>query len=306
MYVRILLCALLVTPFIATAPADAQGGLRFSILVHKFDNEVTNWRGQYDLGDSWRTIMTAALGENDNFIVVGEYDMRDAAMAEQAFGASGATVQGHKTPQRGKMTPAQLLVKGVITHFEQGESGGSGGVRFKKIKIGGGKQKTIVRASVYVVDSATGAVVASKNFEGDSQKRNLNLKFWNRDGATDLSRYDNDSTADALLDAVNQTIDWIAGRLPSIIWRGEIVLVKENTILVNRGSREGVRAGETFVAGETTILTDPDTGEVLDHDIAEQARLKVDRVKEKIAYCKVISGDASLLYEGMGIARVGS
>lgn len=298
-----LLLVLVAALFHGAAPAIAQGGLRYTIMVSKFENSVANWRGQYDLGDSWSTIMTAALGENDNFIVIGEHDMRREALDEQAFGASGATVQGAKTPRRGNMTPAQLLVKGEITHFEHGSSGKDGGFRIKNIKLGGSKEKTVVRATVYLIDSATAMVVASKNFEGTSEKRKMKLQFWKNGKSGNLGQFDDDSTADALIDAIDQTIDWMVGRLPSVLWRGEIVLVKGNTVVINRGLREGVREGETFTAGESTILRDPDTGEVLDEDIIEQARLKVDRVKEKVAYCKVIDGDASLLYEGMGIAR---
>ena len=285
---------------------ESTGGLRFTIMVSKFDSRTAGYQGRFDLGDSWKTIMTAALGENENFIVVGETDMRDESMQEQAFGASGATVQGHKTPTRGNMTPAQLLVKGVITHYEQNSSGEQGGLRLKHMRIGAGKDKTVVRATVYIVDSASGMVVASNNFEGGASKRSLNLKFWKGGKAGDLGKYQADSSSKALIDAIDQTIEWITGKLPSIPWRGEIVLVKQNTVIVNRGEREGVRPGESFIAGEATVLRDPDTGEVLDYDIDVQARLQVDRVKEKIAYCTVVTGDVTLLYEGMGIARTGT
>lgn len=288
----------------ATLEAESTGGLRFTIMVSKFDVQTAGYQGRFDLGDSWKSIMTAALGENENFIVVGEADMRDEAMAEQGFGASGATVQGYKTPRRGNMTPAQLLVKGVITHYEQNSSGGSGGLHLKNVRIGAGKDKTIVRATVYVIDSASGMVVASNNFEGSASKRTMNLKFWKGGKAGDLGKYDADSSSKALIDAIDQTIGWMTGKLPSIPWRGEIVMVKQNMVIVNRGQREGVRPGERFIAGEATVLRDPDTGEVLDYDIDIQANLEVDRVKEKIAYCKVVHGDLTLLYEGMGIARV--
>ena len=67
----IALTFLLLTLTLTAAPAEAQGGLRFTVMVSKFENEVPRWRDQWDLGDSWRTTMTAALGENEKFIVVG-------------------------------------------------------------------------------------------------------------------------------------------------------------------------------------------------------------------------------------------
>ena len=52
--------------------------------------------------------------------------MRGAALDEQDFAASGRTAGGKKAPATGQMTPAQLLVKGAITHV-QGDTGGAGG-----------------------------------------------------------------------------------------------------------------------------------------------------------------------------------
>ena len=52
-----------------------------------------------------------------------------------------------------QMTPAQLLVKGAITHVQDKTASGSGGVRIKGFKIGGKSGKSEVNATVYVVDS---------------------------------------------------------------------------------------------------------------------------------------------------------
>ncbi|HSH25563.1 MAG TPA: glutamine-hydrolyzing GMP synthase, partial [Massilibacterium sp.] len=48
---------------------------------------------------------------------LGERDMREAALDEQDFAASGRVAGGKKAPKIGRMTPAQLLVK-VLTKLE--------------------------------------------------------------------------------------------------------------------------------------------------------------------------------------------
>ena len=53
-------------------------------------------------------MLTDSLQQSGHFIVLGEADMRDAAMKEQDFAASGRTAGGDKTPVKGNMTPAQL------------------------------------------------------------------------------------------------------------------------------------------------------------------------------------------------------
>lgn len=119
-------------------PAPPAGNLRYSITVSKFKNEA-GWHGQWNLGDGFETIMTNILYESGWFIVLGDSDMRQAAMAEQDFGASGRTAKGKKTAQIGRMTPAQLLVRGSITHVQDDTSSGGGGFNFKGINIGGSK-----------------------------------------------------------------------------------------------------------------------------------------------------------------------
>ena len=119
----------------AVAFADA-GNLRYSITVSKFENKA-NWTGRWNLGDAWGTILTDQLVQSGKFIVLGEKDMRGEALAEQDFAASGRTAQGKKAPKTGRMTPAQLLVKGAITHVQEtkgagggfGRGGGFGGCR---------------------------------------------------------------------------------------------------------------------------------------------------------------------------------
>ena len=94
------------------------GNLRYSIMVSKFENR-SGWSGQWNIAETWGAVLTDSLQQTGRFIVLGEKDMRHEAMAEQDFAESGRTAGGKKKPVTGQMTPAQLLVKGEITHFQQ-------------------------------------------------------------------------------------------------------------------------------------------------------------------------------------------
>ena len=72
---------------------------------------------------------------------------------------------------------------------------------------------------------------------------------------------------------------------------------------VNRGSREGVGAGQEFVVGEANVVRDPDTGEVLDQSVNEVARLEVSQVKEKLSICTVKSGNVAAIKRGMMVKQ---
>jgi len=282
------------------AADEATGGLRYSVTVTKFENKA-GWHGQWDIGDAWGTVFTDMLNQTGRFIVLGETDMRGAALDEQDFAASGRTAGGAKAPVTGQMTPAQLLVKGAITHVQGDTAGAGGGVRIKGFKIGGKGGKGEVNATIYIVDSTTGQVLASKSVVGTHKRKGLGVGYNAGGWGAAFGGHTNDNVGLAVQDACAVAVDFLIAQLPNIQWSGSVVMVKDGKVYINRGSREGVSTGDTFSVGEVEILRDPDTGEVLDESMTEFAHLKVDQVKEKLSICSVTSGDAGRVAKGMTI-----
>jgi curli biogenesis system outer membrane secretion channel CsgG len=300
---RTLFVSLLIAAVTVAAPLAAQeaaGGLRYSITVTKFENRA-GWHGQWDIGDAWGTVMTDMLNQTGRFIVLGETDMRSAALDEQDFAASGRTAGGNKAPVTGQMTPAQLLVKGAITHVQDDTAGGGGGVRIKGFKVGGGGGKGEVNATVYIVDSTTGQVLASTNVVGTSKKKAMNVGYATGDWGANFGGHKNDNVGKAVEAACVEAVEFLLNQLPNVPWTGSVVMTKDDKVYVNRGSREGVNVGQRFIVGEVEVIRDPDTGEVLDEDMTEIAALEVSEVKEKLSICSVTSGDAGAIAKGMAI-----
>jgi curli biogenesis system outer membrane secretion channel CsgG len=288
----------------APAPAAASttpaGGLRFSIAVTKFENHA-NYYGRFQLADTWGAILTDTLQQSGHFIVLGEADMRDAAMKEQDFAKSGRVAGGDKAPQTGFMTPAQLLIKGEITNF-QTTSGGHGGIGIHGFNIGLGGDTAEINVVVYVVDSTTGQVVASKKVIGTAKSSAVSVGFSDRDWSGDMGAFKKTNVGTAVEQAIDQAVAFIVAQIPSLHWSGNIILVKGTQVYINRGSREGVSPGQLFKVGSSEILRDPATGETLDVSFTEKGQIKVDTVKEKVAICSVVSGDG--LANGMAVAPV--
>ncbi len=281
---------------------EAAGGLRYSITVTKFENR-SGWSGYWSIGDAWGTVMTDMLNQTGKFIVLGETDMRSAAMDEQDFAASGRTAGGKKAPVTGQMTPAQLLVKGVITHVQHDTGSKSGGFRIKGFKIGGGGGSGEVNATIYIVDSTTGQIVASKSVVGTHKRSSMDVGYATGDWGAAFGGDKKDNVGLAVEDAVAEAVAFMLEQLPNFTWTGSVVLVKGDKIYLNRGTREGVTIGQTFTVGEVEIIRDPDTGEVLDESMTVLANLKVDTVKEKLSIASVTSGKASAVMKGMTIHR---
>jgi curli biogenesis system outer membrane secretion channel CsgG len=291
-YTAALLVGLCVSAGIASAEDAAKGNLRYSITVTKFENKA-GWSGQWDLGDAWGSIMTDSLQGSGRFIVLGEKDMRGEAMAEQDLVDSGRMAGGNKAPKKGNMTPAQLLVKGEITHVQDSTTGGAAGLGFKGIRLGGSTDKAEINATVYLVDSRTGQVKASTKVVGKAGRKGLGLGYSGSalgglTGAFDGFKKDN--VGKATEDAIAQAVEFLIKQLEGIPWEGSVVSAKDGKIVINRGTREGVTEGQSFTVGELDETVDPDTGEVLDRSVNEVATIQVTSVKEKIAICQASTG----------------
>lgn len=281
----------------ATEPT---GGLRYSITVTKFDNKA-GWAGQWDIGDAWATVLTDQLNQTGKFIVLGEKDMRSEALGEQDFAASGRTAGGKKAPVTGQMTPAQLLVKGAITHVQDDTAGGGGGISLHGISVGGKGGKGEINATIYIVDSTTGQVLASKSVVGTSTQRGLSVGVYRNGIGAEAGGHHNDNVGKAVEAACGEAVKFLVAQLPKIPWTGSVVQSVGGKVYINRGSREGVSVGDSFVVGDSEIIRDPDTGEVLDESLKEVARLQVAEVKEKLSICTVSSGKSASIRKGMAV-----
>lgn len=285
---------------VAVSAAAFAGGsnLRYSVQVTKFENK-SNWRGQWELGHAWGTIFTDQLVQCGRFIVLGEADMRGAAMQEQDLAASGRMAGGKKAPKMGRMTPAQLLVKGAITHVQE-TKGTGGGFGFKGITVGGDAGSAEINITIYLVDTTTGQVKASKTVIGKSGRRGISLGYHGSKlgGLTgDLGGFEKDNMGKATMDACAQAIEFLVAQLDTIPWSGSVALAKPDRLIVNRGERDGVAVGMRFDVGKVEEVVDEDTGEVIDSSMAKLGTVSVTEVKEKVSYTTPLAGAE----KGMGV-----
>jgi curli biogenesis system outer membrane secretion channel CsgG len=268
-----------------------EGNLKYSISVAKFKNE-SGWAGRWNVGDGFGTIMTDALKQSGWFTVLADNEMRGAAMKEQDLAASGRTAGGKKAPVMGAMTPAQLLVRGSITHVQQTGSG-KGGVNFKGISLGGSKASAEINMTIYIFDTTTGQVLASTKVTGTSKAKGMRFGYHGSalGGLTgNVGGEKKDNVGKACENAVAQGLVFLIKQLEKVPWEGTVIKAGRKEVMINRGKREGVALGNKFNVGERDLIRDPDTGEVLDVDIKQAGVVEVTKVKEKVAYCKILEG----------------
>ncbi len=153
---------------------------------------------------------------------------------------------------------------------------------------------------IYVVDSTTGQVVATKKVIGTAKSSGLSVGFTNQDWSGNMGGFKKTNVGTAMQQAIDDGVAFIVTQIPSLHWSGNVILVKGTQVYINRGTREGVANGQTFKVGTSEVLRDPATGETLDVAFTEKGRIRVDNAKEKIAICSIVSGDG--IENGMAVA----
>ena len=114
----------------------------------------------------------------------------------------------------------------------------------------------------------------------------------------DVAAHQKDNTGKACEDAVAQGVEFLEKQLEKIPWEATVVSASGEKIAINRGSRDGVEVGQTFVVGSANQVVDPDSGEVLDNEMNTVGKIEITEVKEKIAYGKPVDG-AGKIEKGM-------
>ena len=278
-----------------------EGNLRYTVMVDKFVNDA-GWSGKYNIGDGMATAMTNILSKSGWFVVLGERDMREAAMNEQDFATSGRAATGKKAPKMGRITAAQLFVKGSITHVQETGSQ-KGKLNFMGVSLGGSGGDAEINITIYLVDTTTGQVVASHDIVGNSGSSGYSLGYHGSDlgGLTGgFGGESKDNVQKAMEDASGQITNYLINQLEEIPWEATLILAKPNKFIMNRGERDGVTVGKVFNVGEIEDLIDPDTGELLDSEMSVVGQIKVTKVKKKVAYCTAISGGETIS-KGMSV-----
>ncbi|MBW2616864.1 MAG: hypothetical protein JRD02_11915, partial [Deltaproteobacteria bacterium] len=178
--------------------------------------------------------------------------------------------------------------------------GGGGGIGIKGFRIGESGSNSEINVIMYIVDSSTGQVMASKKCYGKVSKRGLSLGLTRGSFTGDVGGFKKTNAGKAMEMAVNEGVAFLTEKLEDIPWTGTVILTKKGKVYINRGEREGVSVGQTFDVGKAEVLRDPDSGEVLDQSMDIMGTIQVVKVKKKLAICKIIEGSG--IKKGMTVA----
>jgi curli biogenesis system outer membrane secretion channel CsgG len=273
-----------------TANMGDYQGVKHAIGVLDFTNDA-GYASEWSLGENMRLMLESSLFATKRFVIVERGDL-EAVMDEQDLQASKRAAKSKEAAQTGRLRSARFLASGSITEASVDTSGEGGGLRIKGFRIGGSSSKAAVVAVVKLVDTTTGEVIASERIRGEAGKTGLSVGYEGADFGGDLGAFAKTPLGEAAQDVVNQAVKIIATKMESFTVEGAVVSVESEQIIINLGENYGVRGGQLFIVRKAgKVLTDPDSGEVLERLEGEvTGTIEVTKVREKIAYCKLLNG----------------
>jgi curli biogenesis system outer membrane secretion channel CsgG len=216
----------------------------------------------------------------------------------------------------GRLLGVDTVIVGDITQFGRDDKttgvGGALGNWDKygigKVKIG--KAKAVVAITARLIDVSTGEILASESGRGQSSRSEQNLlggggSGWTGGGGS-LDMGSSNFSQTILGEAVSAAVTELAGKMSADSVKvptnttpvsGLVADATGNTIIINVGSRLGVKVGDhLLVTRVSKVVKDPTTGKVLRTIDAPVGDLQVTSVDE---------GSAVGTFSGAGAPQVG-
>jgi curli biogenesis system outer membrane secretion channel CsgG len=155
--------ALLLT--LVSQPLAAKDKIRVGVL--RFTNQTAAgwWSGS--VASELQDMLASELVSTKAFSVLERKEI-DAVLGEQDLSASNRVSSKTKVQMK-KLKGAQYLIAATVSAYEENTSGKKGGVSFKGLSLGGGKNKAYLAVDLKVIDTETGEIVDARTIEASSK-----------------------------------------------------------------------------------------------------------------------------------------
>jgi curli biogenesis system outer membrane secretion channel CsgG len=267
------------------APVKTLPGPKRTVAVSRFASK-SDFNFQYglaDVGGGLSALLTAALVESGQFIVVERETLSDV-LAEQNLVASGLVKEeGAATP--GAMLGASLLIKGAVTEFSEAAGGGGFGIGVAGVGVGVKTKKATVGLDIQVIDTTTSQILANYTVREAITAKSVGVDVTRAGIDTGFSKFFETPIGQAARKAITAAIDRFANEAASRPWNGQVVAVDSGEVVINAGQTSGIKVGDAFaVERASAAFTDPATGRVLGRRKSRLGRLVVTAVEDEIAF----------------------
>ena len=271
--------------------AEKYKGPKKRIAVMDFEVKVP--RAHWKIGSGMAEMLTTALYETGNFVVVERKAIQDI-IKEQDLAEEGR-VRKETAAKIGDILGAQVLVRGAVTEFEEKIShGGVGGVLLKK-KAGAGLTTTsaYVACDIRMYDATTGVILEATTKEAKARSVGVALAGVLGTGNILGGGFSTKTPlGKATRGCIEEIVNAVVERMETVPWQSKIVKVSNGEVYINVGTDAGIRKGEVFEVyrvGEELI--DPDTGLSLGAEEDYAGKIKIKNAEKKYAIATILEGE---------------
>ncbi|HEY1987368.1 MAG TPA: CsgG/HfaB family protein [Terracidiphilus sp.] len=297
-----------------SAPAQTAPKRRPRIAVMDFDYATVQsyssavFGTNVDIGKGIVDLLVTGLVKDGSFSVI-ERKALDKIMAEQNFSNSNRA-DPNSAAKIGKLLGVDAIVVGSITEFgnetKKTNLGGMGGNwhGMGLGNVGHSNSKANVAITARIIDVDTGEILGVADGKGQSARSSTSMlgggSNWHGFGGGNAdfgsSDFQNTIIGEATKNAVDQLSGNLAVNAPKIVARtitveGTVAAVEGDQIVLNVGSKAGIKVGDEFnVVRVTKEIKDPATGAVLRKLSTNVGVVKATDVDDVSAICTPVSG----------------
>jgi curli biogenesis system outer membrane secretion channel CsgG len=227
-----------------------------SLAVMKFTTTAGGgssfwYNASWDIGEGMAEMLATALVETGKFKVLERQQINDV-LGEQDLGASGR-VDAATAAKLGKILGARYLVYGTVNEFEYSKSGGGGGVRLGRIRVGASEAKARVGMDVRIVDAVTSEILFSTRTAADASRTGFKVGYSGADFGADLGAFQKtplgEATRKAIVDTVAKMVSQFgteAAPEPAAAWSGTLLVADDGSLVIKAGTGAGLKTGDVF------------------------------------------------------------
>lgn len=307
--------SLLAGVFILPAHSQAPlAGRRPRVAVMDFDYGTVQTASaavfgtNVDIGKGITNLLVTGLVKDGNFSVI-ERQALDKVLNEQNFSNSNRA-DPNSAAKIGKLLGVDAIVTGTITEFgnetKKTNLGGGGGNwgGFGLGGLGHSNSKANVAITARIINIDTGEIMAVADGTGQSHRSSTSMLGgggnWHGFGGGNADFGSSDFQQTIIGEATKMATDQLAANLDSqaakvpvrtIVVEGVVAAVDSGQIILNVGTKAGVKAGDQFnVLRVTREIKDPTTGAVLRKLTTTVGVIKATDVDDVSAICTAVSG----------------
>jgi curli biogenesis system outer membrane secretion channel CsgG len=279
------------TAFATAAPHTLKMRIAVAPLDWSDHDAIDNYQIPVEFRNAIYEKLVKKLMDTGKYIVL-EREAMEALLTEKDIKTDN-TGQS----QKGKIVPAQALIKAKLTDFDLNNrsTGGSLGIggSLGGISLGGRTSEARVGMNVRIFDVDTSEMIADESADKSVSSHSVSVSGNINSVFASVDSFDRTPLGDATTKAISEAVDKISASLDHQPWSASVAdwdaTAKEVTI--NAGGEVGVEVGDTYdVYRVTKVIKDPETGAILGKKTSRIGSIRITSVEKKFAVASPVEG----------------